>query len=305
MIPPKYYFDIIDILDRHDCLATISLTTNLWGFYKKPSMWVDLFNHPRVGVCTSFQYGNARLKGDLTPFTEEEFWKCSDMMLALVGYRPSFIAVITPDNVNTVMATVDLAKRMGVEAKINHAVASGPTVMYKGVAMGSHETMFTQADIYEHYLTIHDAGLAKHEYNTKQMIKKLRGGNTTCPLSSNCDEGIRSLQPEKGYYSCGAFGDDQQYPIDFDKEMAGEFFTPLQTRHELMSMKESCAICPMFSICNGCKKTISDTKRLGLVEHHCKKMKSLAVRIIEANGMSDLLEPTPYEDESIQLIAKG
>ncbi|MNL84531.1 hypothetical protein D3C87_2125280 [compost metagenome] len=70
-------------------------------------------------------------------------------------------------------------------------------------------------------------------------------------------------------------------------------------------MKESCYTCPMFDICNGCRKTVHDTKKMGLVEYHCKKMKSLAPRIIEINGMTDLLEPTPYVDESLPLIARG
>jgi sulfatase maturation enzyme AslB (radical SAM superfamily) len=70
-------------------------------------------------------------------------------------------------------------------------------------------------------------------------------------------------------------------------------------------MKEACNICPMFSICNGCKKTINDTKKMGMVEQHCLKMKSLAPKIIEINGMTGILEPTPYEDESLPLIARG
>lgn len=305
MMPPQYYFDVIDILERNNCNASLSFTTNLWAFYKKPSKWLKLFKHPRMGITTSFQYGNARLKGDLTPFTEEEFWAVSDLMLSEVGYRPGFIAVIDPTNEHTVLQTVELAKRMGVEAKINHAVASGPPVQKKSVTMGNANSQFTQADIYGHYVQIHAAGLMEYEYNTKQMATKLRGLATTCPLSRNCDEGIRTLQPGGGYYSCGAFGDDQLHPIDFENEMAGGFESPLQTVPELDSMKEACYICPMFSICNGCRKTIHDTKRLGQVEYHCQKMKSLAPSIIEINGMTGLLEPTPYVDESVPLIFKG
>jgi sulfatase maturation enzyme AslB (radical SAM superfamily) len=306
MMPPSYYWSLIDILDRHNCPATIAFTTNLWAFYKKPELWVDLFRHPRVGVATSFQYGDKRLKGDLKPFTEAEFWACSDLMLELVGYRPTFIAVIDKDNEDSVLDTVLLAARMGVEVKLNHALASGPEVDYKGVVMGNQNKFFTQADIYRHYLAIYDAGLEEHEYNTKQMTRRLRNGATTCPLARNCDQHIRALQPGGGnYFSCGAFGDDNEYPIDFQREMSGEFFTPLESQPELFSMKDACAACPMFAICNGCKKTIADTKRLGLTEHHCRTMKSLAPRIIEANGLTGQLEPTPYEDETPVLIARG
>lgn len=307
MMPPKYYWDIIDILDKYKCKAVISMTTNLWGFYKKPEKWRELFQLQRVQIITSFQYGNARLKGDLTPFTEEEYIACADLLNEVAGYKPDFIAVIDRSNEHTVLDTVRLAQRIGVEAKVNHLVASGPEVQTRGITIGAHNKFFTQADMYEHYIAIYDAGLMEWEYNTKQMAKRLSAGNTTCPLSRECDAGIRNLQPGKGYYSCGAFGDDQLYPIDFDAEMKRNsvIATPLQEAAELDNMKESCYTCPMFDICNGCRKTVHDTKRMGLVEYHCKKMKSLAPRIIEINGMTDLLEPTPYVDESLPLIARG
>lgn len=305
MMPPEYYWEMIAILDRLDSAASISFTTNLWPFYKKPELWEELFRHERLGITTSFQYGEKRIKGDGTVFTEEDFRNVSDLFLERVGYRPDFIAVVDKDNADRVLDMVKLAKEMGVEAKINHVVASGPEVNNRGIVMGSANNFFTQADIYKHYVEIHEAGLMQWEYNTKQMAVALQGAQTTCPLARTCDSGIRTLQPGGGYYSCGAFGDDGEHPIDFEKEMAGEFFTPLQTLFELDTMKEACYSCPMFTICNGCRKTISDTKRMGLVEHHCKTMKSIAPTIIEINGMTGHLVPTPYIDESIPLIARG
>jgi len=245
------------------------------------------------------------LKGDGTPLTEAEFVAVSDLFLERIGYRPDFIAVIDKDNEHTVLDTVRLAQRLGVEAKVNYAVASGPVVVNKGIAMGHAESMYTQADMYKAYIEIYDAGLMQWEFNTKQMVQRIKTQNTICPLSRECDGGIRSLQPGGRYFSCGAFGDDLKYPIDFEKEMAGEFFTPLRNQEELWSMKEACNECPMFLICNGCRKTITDTKRLGLAEHHCKTMKSIAPRLIEMNGMQDFLTPTPYVDESVQIIARG
>jgi len=293
------------MLDRLGSKASISFTTNLWPFYKKPELWEELLNHERLGVATSFQYGDKRIKGDGTPLTEEEFVSACDLFLERVGYRPSFIAVIDRDNVDSVIKTVELAKRLGVEAKVNYTMASGPTVNNRGITMGSENNFYTQADMYEQYIKIYDAGLMEWEHNTKQMAKKLKGMHTTCPLARECDEGIRAMQPGGGYYSCGAFGDDGAYPIDFDREMEGEFFTPLQEAAEIDSMKDSCYACPMFTICNGCKKTVADTKRMGLTEYHCRKMKTLAPRIIEINGLKGLVEPTPYIDESVQIIARG
>jgi hypothetical protein len=53
----------------------------------------------------------------------------------------------------------------------------------------------------------------------------------------------------------------------------------------------------LFQICNGCRKTVKDLKEHNLVEEHCLSMKSIAEDIIEANGMTGQLIPTPYVRE--------
>jgi radical SAM protein with 4Fe4S-binding SPASM domain len=286
MMDPKYYMDIIEFLDRNNYPACISLTTNLWPFYKKPEKWLEVFQHPRVGIATSFQYGGGRLKGDFTEFTEEDFWKCSDAVLKYCGYRPGFIAVIVEENEDTVIKTVELAKKMDVVCKVNYAMASG-----------SQSAPYVKGKMYKHYVDIWRAGLADWEHNTQTMMKKLKGHATICPVNRDCDAGIRTLQPEGDYYSCGAFGDDMDKAIDFEREMAGEFFTPLREDIHLNNLKESCFTCPMFQICNGCRKTVKDLKEHNLVEEHCLSMKSIAADIIEANGMTGQLIPTPYVKE--------
>jgi radical SAM protein with 4Fe4S-binding SPASM domain len=297
MMDPDYYWKIIEHLDQIGSNASISFTSNLWPFLKNPSKWKELFNHPRMGVTTSFQYGGGRLKGDLSEFTEEDFWKCSDAMLEHCGYRPDFISVITEENEHLAIKNVELAKRMGVECKLNYAFSSGPPVKFKNIIMGQQGKPYLLAKIYEVYVKIWELGLTDWEYNTKQMVKRLRGSGTTCPQNRNCDSGIRTLQPSGDYYSCGAFGDDRQYPIDFKKEMSGEKILPIRFQADLQSLKQSCYTCPMFQICNGCKKTIKDIKEHDLVEQHCSRMKMIAPKILEANNMAHL-EVTPYVDES-------
>ena len=163
--------------------------------------------------------------------------------------------------------------------------------------MGLENYTYLLADIYEIYLKIYKQGLADWEYNTTQLLKRF-SSNTTCPQNRRCDSNIRNLNPGGDYYSCGAFGDDKEYEIDFDKEMnQSKVETPLQNSIELLSLKQACFTCPMFKICNGCKKTISDIKRLNLVEIHCKKMKKLAPEIIEICNLEDKL--TEYIDESV------
>lgn len=294
MMAPEYYWKIIEHLDSIGSNATLSFTSNLWPFYKNPEKWIELFNHPRMGICTSFQYGGGRLKGDLTEFSEDDFWNVSNMMLEKVGYRPDFITVITEENADLAIKNVELAKKMGVECKLNYAFSSGPPVKFKNIVMGQQGRPYMLADIYEIYINIWKQGLTQWEYNTKQMINRLKGYSTTCPQTRTCDQHIRTLQPTGDYYSCGAFGDDRTHSIDFETEMAGKKIFPLRTQSELQSLKQSCYTCPMFDICNGCRKTIKDLKDHNLVEQHCSKMKTLAPAIIEANGMTGQLIPTEY-----------
>lgn len=298
MMCPGYYWKIIEYLDKKEMTTTISFTSNLWPFYKNPLKWKELFNHPRMGITTSFQYGGGRLKGDLSEFSETDFWAVSDAMLEHVRYRPDFISVITEENAHDAIKNVELAKRMGVECKLNYAYSSGPPVKFKGITMGQEGKPYMLADIYEIYVQVWQLGLTAWEYNTKQMVKRLRGQNTSCPQNRNCDANIRTLQPSGDYYSCGSFGDDRQYAIDFKKEMSGKKIYPLKFQPELQSLKQSCYTCPLFEICNGCKKTIKDLKDHRLVEKHCAKMKTLAPYIIESNGLTGVLEPTEYVVEN-------
>lgn len=275
MVKPEYYWKLIEFLDEHSMPASISFTTNLWAFYKKPEMWEDLFNHHRMGVTTSFHYGDTRLKGDYSVFSEEDFWKVSDKMLEYCSYRPDFIAVITRENEYLALSNVYLAQEMDVECKLNYAMASG-----------DQSEPYPLSRIYDTYLRIHDLGLMPWEFNTKQMVKRLTHGDTICPQTRTCDRNIRALNPQGDYYSCAAFADDAEKPIDFNAEVFGHnVFWPLSKDIELFVMKAECITCPMFEICNGCAKTIKDTKRHNMVEEHCSLMKKLAPRILEINFM--------------------
>jgi len=273
IMSPSYYDKLINFLDQREMPTTISLTSNLWDFYQRPDKWVDIFKNERVGVTTSFNYGETRRITKSKVFTEDIFWKVSNLFLEKIGYRPDFISVVAEENEDTAIDNVRLAKRMGVECKLNYAMASG-----------DQSRPYQLSKIYELYLKVIDEGLLDWEFNSKQMIKRLRGSNTVCPQNRDCDKNIRCLQPEGDYYSCGAFGDDDEYPIDFDKEMASKEVTlPLSQVYEINSLKDECYTCPMFSICNGCKKTIQDLKRHEMIDDHCSLMKTLANRIVDLN----------------------
>jgi radical SAM protein with 4Fe4S-binding SPASM domain len=280
MMKPEYYFTILDYIDKNNLPTKLSLTTNLWAFYKKPEMWTSLFKHPRVGVTTSFQYGFGRKINENRVYTEKDFWDVSDLFLKEIGYRPGFIAVISEENEQHAIKHVELAKKMDVQCKLNYAMASG-----------DQDKPYRLSKIYETYVKIHEQELWHWEFNTKQMMTRLNNIANVCPQARNCDDHIRALNPEGDYYSCGAMGDDKEYPISFVKEVKeGGFITPLQDAPELFSLKDECVTCPMFSICNGCKKTIKDLKKHDMVEEHCSHMKQLAPRIIKINSEQDYVE---------------
>lgn len=275
MLDPHYYWEMLKLLEVRGMTETIvSFTSNLWDFKKRPDKWTELFRHPQVGVGTSFHYGESRMISKTRVFTEADFLEIVDLFYERVGYRPDFISVIDRENRHLAVDNVRLAKKLGVVCKLNLAMASG-----------RQEESFLISDINELYIEIYKEGLMDWEYNTKQMINSLNRYHTTCPLSRDCDSGIRNLHPNGEYYSCGSFGDDRMFPIDFDKEMASEkVATPLSKSMLYQSMHDGCYGCELFSICNGCRKTIMDTQKSGNVERHCAKMKSLEPEILKIVG---------------------
>lgn len=272
MMNPSYYAEILSFLEEKgmtDC--KVSFTTNLWDWWLHPDKWKEIFEHDQVEITTSFQYGPARLITPKEVLTEEIFLKIVEKFEKEFSYKPDFIAVINEENKHKAIDTVRLAKYLGVECKMNYAMASG-----------RESKNFPVGEMYNIYLDIYEAGLSEWEFSTKQMVKRLNSQPTTCPLGRDCDKYIRNLQPtsEKGYNygSCGAFGDDQEFGIDFEFEMSGGFSTPLRTEPEISYLKEECLTCPLFNICNGCYKTVSDLKRNDLVDYSCKQMKKFGER---------------------------
>jgi radical SAM protein with 4Fe4S-binding SPASM domain len=269
MVSPDYYWKIIDSLDEKKMKTSISITSNLWDFYKKPEKWIALFKHPRVNISTSFNYGNGRRISKSRVYTEEIFLKVMEKFKFELGYFPDFISVITDEDEHMAVNNVRLAKSLNIECKLNYSMASG-----------RESKPYQLSKIYRTYLEIIDLGLSNWEFNSKELIKTIKNKATVCPRNRSCDSGIRCLQPDGDYYSCGAFGDDKEFPIDFDKEMAGGFVTPLKNESKIFSMKNDCLTCSLFDICNGCKKTINDHKNHNMVEEHCSLMKTLEPQII-------------------------
>jgi MoaA/NifB/PqqE/SkfB family radical SAM enzyme len=274
MMSPEYYIEIIEFIEKNNLKTKLSLVTNLWDYYINPSKWKKLFSSKRVDIGTSFNFGETRKINKKEIFTKDIFLKILEKFKKDFGYTPGFISVISEENKNSAIKNVELAKELNVECKLNYAFSSG-----------RESVCFPIGKMYNIYLDIYEKNLHENEYNTKQMLRRLRGEETTtCPQNRKCDEGIRNLQPKSSsgyeYSSCGSFGDDQEYGIDFEKEMQGDFFKPLQNSTELQYLKEECLSCPNFNICNGCYKTVRDLKKNNLVEESCFEMKKFRKRAI-------------------------
>ena len=277
VVDPSFYFKIIAEIRSRGLSTVLHLCTNLWDYYQRPSKWRELFHCEEVEVGTSFDFSERYITKD-RQLDVDTFLKILTSFKEDFGYTPSFVSVITKENSWRVLDLVRLAKSLDVECKLNYLHASGRS-----------KEIFTIGDMYNSYLDIYAEDLHLFESNTKQMLKKLKTSeHTSCPSNRNCDEGIRNLQPMKNgyeYSSCGAFGDDLEYGIDFEREMAGESFRPLQGDIELQYMKEECLSCVNFNICNGCFKTVKDTKKANLVDHSCKSMMRFRERVIEMGLM--------------------
>ena len=63
-------------------------------------------------------------------------------------------------------------------------------------------------------------------------------------------------------------------------------FLHLQDDIELTTMKKSCYGCPMFNICNGCRKTIKDYKEKDVNRNTLSKNEKNGIDILTANNFT-------------------
>lgn len=265
MMSPRYYFNILEKIEevatknKYTPSTILAFTSNLWDFYKNPGKWVELFNHPLVSVTTSFQLDDTRRISDKQIYTKELFLEVYNLYKKLVpGKDLSFISVITYKNLHTCMDLVKLAKELGTTVKLNYVNSTGRSL----------NNYFLLGDMYQVYIDIKKAGLEDYEFNTKNQFRSLKEFRI-CPLSRNCDLGIRCLQPNGDLYSCGSFGDLRIHKLNNIKDTT----RLLDKDPSLLMMHPKCATCKLFDFCNGCYHTIHNIKRLNLQDAHCESMK--------------------------------
>ena len=274
MMPPKYYFDIINFIKDNNLNTKLSFTTNLWDFYINPDKWTPLFKNDRVRVATSFQYGNGRKikpfgnKKTVTIFSEEIFTKVMNLFKEKIGYVPIFISVITNDNEDKVIDTVLLAKKLKTKCKINPVVKSGRSSEY-----------YPTWKAYQKYLEIIELGLTEYEFNATILKEVLENKNHTCPYCRNCWQSIRAIGPNKILHSCGAYEDDYLANIKQNKKTYDLInYRPKQILIDHRSLKKDCFACQLFPLCNSCFKRMNDMMEDNAIEDHCSHMKSMIQR---------------------------
>lgn len=261
-VEPEYYLELLKLYPD----VKLDLVTNLKDFYLFPDKWIEVFKHPNVLVCTSFNYGDTRMWDYKTVYSEEMFRKVVALFKEKVGYVPMFIAVIDENNFHTVMDTVRLAKELGTKCRINNAMK-----------LGRQDKYFPRYNAFKAWLEIIDNGYEEYEIN---CIERSLG---KCPINSNhlCESTIRSVYLEEDgklrYNSC-------EDNLNCGKSIKLENVAPelIESKIDVMETinPEKCGYCELFNICNGCSTNREQAKLYS--PEYCEEMLKLKDRIIEA-----------------------
>ena len=242
----------------HELLAItgcpIGIVSNLKDFYLYPYKWRKLFMDPRISVCTSFQYGNARKWDKDTVYNEEKFIEVETLFNKEVGYTPSFIAVISKENEDRAIDHLLLAKKLGTKCRLNGLNAVGKS--------SSYYPRYKMIDIWNQ---IFERGL--QEYCME--IEPFKKGN--CPFDSNylCQSTIRSCwiddKDELIYGNCedltckGIRLQDPEEDRPIPKRMLPKSF-----------INKDCKLCPLCALCNSC---YANQLQAFNVPEYCEEMK--------------------------------
>lgn len=269
---PSFYKEIIDWTDKNNPnIAEYGITSNMWDFYKHPEKWVDLFKHPKMANCTSFQYGNRRKLSDKLIFTEDLFLKVFNKYLDLIGQRLPFISVIDNDNEQYSLKTVELAKSLDTICKLNPAVS-----------FGKQDHAFSYAKMYSIYADIIEADLAKYESNSLLILQIIykEGQSRSCPFNRYCANDFRAISPSGQVSTCSydAYNTDHSTKIQFYNK-----------NHEQTILKDvnnalvhpKCLNCQYFNWCNSCRIQIASIKLLENLDQHCQLIKQSINRIYQ------------------------
>lgn len=248
-VNPSYYEEILTLGEFN-----IAFTTNLKDFYFHPEKWENLFKNKRLGIGTSFQYGNDRLWDKNTPYTEEMFIKVMTMFKERIGYVPPFISLINNANEKQALDHLHLAKKLNTKCKLNMTLALGKSKNFY--------PLYKMIDI---WLKAKELGLDKYQ-DTK--IQFYNGG---CNFNTNlsCKSTIRAFwlsNTNEITYSwcedCGTSG--LTLPLDTKKVI------PTKEKLDINTLlSEKCLTCELCNLCNACTSLRNTNKQ---TKNHCEEM---------------------------------
>ena len=243
MMNPEYFFELLSLGDFN-----ISLTSNLKDFYCNPQKWTPLFKNPKVGVITSFQYGNQRKDKDV--YDENRFIKVIDTFNHYVGYKPNFIAVISNENESKALDHIYLAKKLNIQCKLNPMMP-----------MGLSKEYYPRFKMFKIYLDIINKGFDMYELNCCE--RHLGKCNFNTNLS--CDKHIRACYVDSHNILHTSFCED----------LLSDNVELLKQDNSVIS--NDCYACPLFRLCNGCMKNKLAAKSC---PNYCQEMLKLKNDII-------------------------
>ena len=273
---PQYYHRFLQWKDNHHDTRIrkllVSFTSNLWDFYKRPEKWLDIFKREDVDIGTSFQYGTGRKITQNLPYSEELFIRVFNKVVELTDKKPGFIAVIDYDNQDTIINTVNLAKRLDTVCKINPLFTSGRST-----------TFYRWDDMLLQYAKLFELGLDQYEMNC-QMIRGIITGDVQragCPLHNRyCENDFRVISPDGYIKTCSmeqnSISELSQSIITLYKNHQVNDIT---TNRKLKLASTKCLTCDYYRWCNYCRIKIQEFKTIQDKDQYCKNIENAIQRI--------------------------
>ena len=245
----------------------VDFVTNLKDFYLNPDKWTEIFRRDNIRVCTSFNYGNARMWDKDTVYDEVMFRKVMDLFGEKIGWLPMFISVIDYDNEWSIKKTVDLAKELGTQCRLNNAMKLGRQGIY-----------YPRAKMFEHWLGIIEDGNEKFEINCQERDKGI------CPFNTSllCKSTIRCLYiDEKNnlrYQNCEDRLNNLERDIPIEKDIVKPIEEKIPVEKTINPVK--CQYCELYNLCNACETNREQAKKYS--PEYCSLMLKNKDRIIRA-----------------------
>lgn len=259
MLSPEYYLELLNFIKNNNLHIDISFTSNLLDFYLNPNKWLPIFKQQNVGVITSFQYGTQRKLKSGKVYTEDFFKKVYEKFYNLIGYKLQFISVINHENEQYILKTVNLAKQLGTQCKLNPMLKSGRA-----------KQSYPFYKMFANYLSIFQNKLDIYEFNCKLLKKAINNQKTCCPFNRNCYKTIRAINPQKKIHSCGSFNDITNQTNDLYELHK---YSEDSIKKDNLVLSNKCFSCQLFNICNGCYRQIQILKQENNIQQHCTQMR--------------------------------